>query len=95
MAPPPPSPHPPTPPPPPHPHPPTHPPPPPPNPTHPPPAAAGGLEFLFVLEDKADPAHAVIAALIQEVAAQRGGPALAARLHSAGAAERTSQKIHK
>lgn len=54
----------------------------------------GGLEFVFVLEDKADPAHAVITALIQEVAAQRGGPALAARLHSAGAAERTSQKIH-
>lgn len=48
-----------------------------------------------MLEDKADPAHAVITALIQEVAAQRGGPALAARLHSAGAAERTSQKIHK
>jgi hypothetical protein len=72
--------------------------------------AGGGLEFVFVLEDKADPAHAVIAALARELEASRGcstgassggsGGGLGSgtrsvRIHSAGFAELTSQKIHK
>ena len=72
-------------------------------------AAAGGLEFVFVLEDKADPAHAVITALARELeasggssggASSSGGGSLGSgsrsvRIHSAGFAEHTSQKIHK
>lgn len=53
-------------------------------------AAGGPLEFVFVLEDKADPAHAVICALLREVQDRRP-----ARILSAGHAKRTSQKIHK
>jgi hypothetical protein len=54
------------------------------------PAAGGPLEFLFVLEDKTDPAHAVICALLRELQGRRP-----VRILSAGHAERTSQKIHK
>lgn len=57
--------------------------------------AGGSLEFLFVLEDKSDPAHAAISALIREVAAEGPAGGRATRIHAAGGAERTSQKIHK
>lgn len=56
--------------------------------------AGGGLEFLFILEDKADPAYAAISSLIREVAAEAPRGGLTARIHSAGTATRTSQKIH-
>lgn len=46
-----------------------------------------------MLEDKLDPAHAAISALIREAQAQ--SPGLSARIHSAGTTEHTSQKIHK
>ncbi|KAI3425799.1 hypothetical protein D9Q98_007774 [Chlorella vulgaris] len=49
----------------------------------------GSLEFVFVLEDKTDPAHAVISALIRELQGRRP-----VRVQSAGFAEHTSQKIH-
>jgi hypothetical protein len=52
--------------------------------------AGGSLEFVFVLEDKTDPAHAVISALIRELQGRRP-----VRVQSAGFAEHTSQKIHK
>lgn len=55
-----------------------------------PPLAGGALEFVFVLQDKSDPAHEVIAQLLRQQQGRRP-----ARIHSAGFAERTSQKIHK
>lgn len=57
--------------------------------------AGGTLEFLFVLQDKADPAYAAISQLARQQAEQGGGGGRAVRLHCAGAADRTSQKIHK
>lgn len=62
-------------------------------------AAGGALEFVFVLEDKCDPAHAVIAALMAEAKGQGGsgggGQQRSVRIQFAGCAQRTSQKIHK
>jgi hypothetical protein len=54
------------------------------------PAAAGALEFVFVLEDKGDPAYAVITTLMAELKGRRP-----VQVQFAGFAERTSQKIHK
>ena len=52
--------------------------------------AGGSLEYVFVLEDKTDPAYAVITTLIRELQGRRP-----VRIQSAGFAEHTSQKIHK
>jgi hypothetical protein len=57
----------------------------------------GALDFVFVLQDKSDPAHAVISQLIrqqqQQQQQQQGKRAI--QILMSGCAEHTSQKIHK
>lgn len=55
--------------------------------------AAGDVEYVFVMEDKADPAHGVVAALAADQNRRHDGRPV--RIVAAGQAARTSQKIHK